>query len=169
MKDIVHQSILFGMYYVAKPPSSMESVNNEEAIPLTDATPQFRNFYVSNIVCNGAESAILIRGLPEMSIKNIHMETLSLKTDQGVNIIDAEGISLDNVYLESKNTNPLINIENGNGITLNHITYGNAYLLLKVSGKKSAQIKLLNTNASKAKTKVAFKSGADNNSLVTIP
>jgi len=169
MKDIVHQAILFDMYYVAKAPSSTEDIKDEAVVPVTDATPQFRNFYVSNIVCDGAESAILIRGLPEMSIKAIHMENLSLKTDQGVDIIDAEDISLKDIYLESKDTNPLINIENGNGIALNHITYGNAHLLLKISGKKSAQIQLSDTDTSKAKNKVAFKSGADNNSLVTAP
>jgi len=163
MKDIVHQAILFDMYYVAKAPSSTEDIKDEAVVPVTDATPQFRNFYVSNIVCDGAESAILIRGLPEMSIKAIHMENLSLKTDQGVDII------LKDIYLESKDTNPLINIENGNGIALNHITYGNAHLLLKISGKKSAQIQLSDTDTSKAKNKVAFKSGADNNSLVTAP
>ncbi|MDP9046722.1 MAG: glycosyl hydrolase family 28 protein, partial [Bacteroidota bacterium] len=169
MKDIIHQAILFDMYYVAKPPSSLEAVQSEENIPVTEATPQFRNFYVSDVTCDGAESAILIRGLPEMSIKDIHMENLSLKTNLGVNIIEAQDITLKNVNLECKATNPLINIENGNSIKLDHITYSDAHLLLKIGGKKSAQIHLSSTDTSKAKNKTEFKAGADNSSLVMTP
>jgi hypothetical protein len=39
-------------------------------------------------------------------------------------------------------------------------------LLFKIAGKKSARIQLLNTDTSKAKTKVEFGSGAVNSALV---
>ncbi|HSU49663.1 MAG TPA: glycoside hydrolase family 28 protein, partial [Segetibacter sp.] len=66
MKDIVHDAILFDMYYFMKPPANNEKV----AVPLvTEETPKFQNFYIDSIVCSGAERGIFIRGLPEMSVK----------------------------------------------------------------------------------------------------
>jgi polygalacturonase len=55
MRDIVHQAILFDMYYMGNSPSSGESINDVASVPVTEATPSFRNFHVSNVVCNGAE------------------------------------------------------------------------------------------------------------------
>ncbi|MFX9015964.1 hypothetical protein ABTN29_19905, partial [Acinetobacter baumannii] len=75
MKDIVGEAILFDMYYMAKDPVPLSGEKRElpkvEILPVTDATPQFQNFYISNIVCSGAEKAIFVRGIPEMPIKNI--------------------------------------------------------------------------------------------------
>lgn len=166
MRDILHEAILFDMYYGGKSPGEDGEVKDEAVIPVTEATPAFRNFYVDNVVCNGAEKALMIRGLPEMSIKGIHIENSTFQTGKGVDIIEAQNISLKNVRLNSNDTNPLINIKNGNGIVFNQVTYNQAQLLFKIAGKKSAQIKVLNTDESKAKTKVEFGQGADNSSLI---
>jgi hypothetical protein len=109
----------------------------------------------------------MIRGLPEMSIKGIHIENSIFKTNDGIDIIEAQNISLKNMHLECENTSPLINIKNGSSIMLSGITYNQAQLLLKIAGKKSAQVQLLNTDASKAKNKAVFGPGADDSSLIT--
>ncbi|MDN5288336.1 MAG: glycoside hydrolase family 28 protein [Mucilaginibacter sp.] len=165
MKDILHEAILFDMYYGGKSPGEDDAVNDHTNIPVTEATPAFRNFYVDNVVCNGAEKALMIRGLPEMSIKGIHVENSIFITNKGADIIEGQNISLKNVYLESKDTTPLISIQNSSSITLNHVTYNDAQLLFKITGKKSAQIKLLATDVSKAKTSVEFGSGVANSTL----
>lgn len=36
--------------------------------PVTEAMPKFRDIHISNIVCDGAEEGIFVRGLPEMDI-----------------------------------------------------------------------------------------------------
>ena len=167
MKDIVHEAILFDMYYGGKSPGESDAVNDQVTFPVTDATPAFRNFYVSNVVCNGAEKAVMIRGLPEMSIKGIYIENSTFKTNSGIDIIEAQNISIKNVHVDSKNSSPLINIQNAGNVMLSGITYSNAQLLLKIAGKKSAAIQLLNTNASKAINKVEFGPGAVNSSLIT--
>ncbi|MEN0052810.1 MAG: glycoside hydrolase family 28 protein [Mucilaginibacter sp.] len=166
MRDILHEAILFDMYYGGKSPGEDGDVKDEAVIPVTEATPAFRDFYVDNVVCNGAEKALLIRGLPEMSIKGIHIENSTFQTSKGVDIIEAQNISLKNIRLNSKDTSPLINIKNGNGIVFNRITYDQAQLLFKIGGKKSAQVKVVNTDESKAKTKVEFEQGV-NSSVLT--
>ena len=88
MKDIVGEAILFDMYYEAKDPVVLVGEKREppkvEMLPVTEATPQFKNFYVNNIVCNGAEKAIFVRGLPEMNIKNIVLQDMILQGYEGI-------------------------------------------------------------------------------------
>ncbi|MBD0368168.1 MAG: hypothetical protein ICV53_18955 [Flavisolibacter sp.] len=165
MKVIVSDAILFDMYYFTKPPG-----NNEKVVvpPVTEATPQFQNFYISNIVCNGAERGIFLRGLPEMSVKNIVLSDILLKTNKGAELIEATDIHLNNVQLLSDKTNPVIYVENSNNIELNGIRYtANPQLLLSVNGAKSGNIKMSNTNVSKLTNKVEFSHGA-NATMVTM-
>jgi hypothetical protein len=158
MKNIVSEAIYFDMYYFTKPPKPGEKV---EVPAVTEATPQFQNFYIENIVCNGAEKGVFIRGLPEMSIKNINISNLVLKTNKGIEIIEAENINLNNITVETKNTNPVVYGENSSKVSFNKFVLNNeAELLLNVSGERTKAIKFTNTEASKAKTKVTLSNGA---------
>jgi polygalacturonase len=168
MRDIMHEAILFDMYYMAKNPGSMENIADEQLPPVTEATPQFRDFYVSNVSCNGAERGLLVRGLPEMSIKGIHLENLVLKTDNGADIIEGKDITLKSVYLESKNSKPLINIKNSSGVKFDGLRYGtDTDQLFSISGKKTSGIQVINTDVSKAKSKSEFKNGAESSVITT--
>jgi hypothetical protein len=169
MRDILHEAILFDMYYMAKDPGTMENIADVQLPPVTVATPQFRDFYVSNVACNGAERGLLIRGLPEMSIKGIHLDNIVLKADKGADIIEGQDITLKNIYIESKETNPLINIKNSTSVKFDGLRYGtNTDLLFNVSGKKTAGIRVTNTNTSKAKNKAEFKNGAESAALTVL-
>ena len=160
MKDIVHEAILFDMYYMVK-------ADKKELKPVTDATPQFRNFYVNNVVCDGAEKGIMVRGLPEMSIKGIHLENLILNVQKGIDLIEAENISLKNVTVNTQDSSILVNVDNGSNITFNNFKYSsNIDLLFNISGEKSADIKVSKTNFSIAKKKVAFVNGASEKALI---
>ena len=169
MKDILHSAILFDMYYGGK--SAIEDPDgkgtNTVKIPVDESTPQFREFYVNNVVCNGADNGLLIRGLPEMSIKGIHLENLVLKSNKGVEISEANDVTLKNVWLESKDTNPVLLIDNSSNIQLDGIKYtSGADLLFNITGSRSEQIRVINTDTSKAKNKIEFESGAVSKSLV---
>lgn len=166
MKDIVHEAILFDMYYFAKA-QTLAQTNGKVEIPPVDAgTPQFRKFYVNNVVCDGADKAVIIRGLPEMSIKDIHLENMVLKTQKGADLIEAENISLKNVYLFTKDTNPLINVENSKNITIDNLKYPEGTeQLFSINGDRTKDIRLINTDTSKAKSKSVFNYGADRKAL----
>ena len=165
MKDIVAEALLFDMYYMAKDPVLLAGEKREppkvETLPVDETTPQFRNFYIKNVVCNGAEKAIFIRGLPEMNIKDIFLKDLILKADVGMDCTEATNINLKNVRLVTKETKPVININNSNMVTLDKIQYNDgAELLLNITGEKSGNIKLINTNVANAKEKAVFEFGA---------
>lgn len=148
MRNIVGEAIYFDMYYFTKPPAG---VAVEEAPAVTEATPQFRNFYINNVVCNGAAKGIFMRGLPEMHVKNIQLSNIVLKVNKGVELIESSNVLLKNIQVFAEQNNPVVYLENTKGITVDNITYGkNVPLLFRVSGKNSSDIQLLNTNTAGA-------------------
>lgn len=170
MKDISGEAILFDMYYAAKDPVPLSGEKREapkvETFPVTEATPQFRDFWISNIACNGAGEGIFIRGLPEMNIKNINMENITLKVKKGADIIEATGINLKEVHLITNGNNPVFNVENSRQLTLNGIRYNdNTETLFSINGDKTAGITVSNTDTSKAKNKTSFNAGASASSI----
>jgi polygalacturonase len=164
MKDIVGEAILFDMYYAAQDPIPLAGEKREppkvETVPVTEATPQFRNFYIRNVVCNGAEKAIFVRGLPEMNVKNVVMEDMVLQATKGLDMTEGSDITLKNVVLITRDINPVMNIHNSKNITLNKIGYSNADLLLNVTGEKSSGIAVTSTDVKKAKKSFEVNYGA---------
>jgi len=163
MTEIPGEAILFDMYYAAKDPVRADGNENElptiKAEPLNEGTPQFKDFYIKNIVCKGAETAILIRGLPEMAIKNINIENAIIESNKGLVCVEAENISLKNVTLLT-NDKTVMQVQNSKNIVLNNIQYGaDKDVLLKVMGDKSDGIKLLNTDTKKAKKDIELGVG----------
>ncbi|MVN20078.1 glycoside hydrolase family 28 protein [Mucilaginibacter arboris] len=170
MKDIGGEAILFDMYYMAKDPVPLAGENREAPkvvlLPVTEETPIFRDFHISNIVCNGASKAVFIRGLPEMKISDIYMDNMVLTAKKGIDLQEAKNINFKNVRVIVADTNPVVNIQNSSLISLDNLQYNsNADLLFNVNGQSSG-IKVTNTDASKAKTKTAFSAGADSKALV---
>ena len=164
MKDIIGEAILFDMYYAAQDPVPLAGEKREppriEELPVTEETPQFRNINIRNVICNGAARAIFIRGLPEMNVKNIVLEDMVLQAEEGLDMTEGSHITIKNVKLITKETNPVMNIHNSRHITLNKIGYRNADVLLNVTGEKSKDIQLSETDRTKSKKAVELNYGA---------
>jgi len=171
MRDIVGEAILFDMYYAAQDPIVLAGEKREppkvEELPVTEGTPQFRNIFVNNVVASGAEKAIFVRGLPEMNVKDLVLQNLTIQAKRGLDMTEGSNITLRNVRLITTETNPVLYVHNSKNITLDNILYNDAELLLNVSGEKSANIRLNNTNPGKAKQKIKFEFGATEKALVS--
>jgi DNA sulfur modification protein DndE len=159
MKAIPAEAILFDMYYMAKDPVVLAGEKREpplvESKPVNETTPQFQNFYFRNITCNGAAKGIFVRGIPEMHIKNILIENAVLQADEGIDIQEASNITLNNVTMLSKNTNPVAYILNSDNITLNNLKYtDSAEVLAMAQGDRTKVVNILNTDVTKAKQKL---------------
>lgn len=170
MRDIIGEAILFDMYYAAQDPIPASGEKREppkvEVKPVSEETPQFRNIYINNVVANGAEKAIFVRGLPEMNVKNIVMQNMVLQAKHGLDMTEGSDITLKNVQIIARETNPILNIHNSGNITLDKIQYKNgADLLLNISGEKTKGVKLINTDTNNAKKKVDFTFGATDAAL----
>lgn len=156
MIDIPGEAILFDMYYAAQDPIVLAGEKREAVktvlLPVNEGTPQFRNFYIKNVVANGAEKAIFFRGLPEMNIKDINLENVTIQSKKGIEIIEASGINLKNVNIITENTTPIVLVQNSSNININGLQYKNgSELLFEINGEKTKGVKVTGTDASKAK------------------
>lgn len=108
MRDIVGEAILFDMYYMAKDPVPLAGEKREtpkaELLPVNEGTPVFRNIAINNVVVNGADKAIFLRGLPEMPVKNIALMNMRLVSDKYLEAVDTSGIILKNIEWQSSQT-----------------------------------------------------------------
>jgi len=156
MIDIPGEAILFDMYYAAVDPIALAGEKREAiktiTVPVTEATPQFKNFFIKDIVANGADKAIFFRGLPEMNIKDVYLENVTIQAKKGIEIIEADGISLKNVHVIVDDTNPIVRIQNGMNININGLQYKkDSELLFDINGEKTKGVKVSATDTSKAK------------------
>ncbi|RNL49741.1 glycoside hydrolase family 28 protein [Pedobacter jejuensis] len=159
--DIPGEAILFDMYYAAQDPVPLAGEKREAiktvTVPVTEATPQFKNFYIKNVVANGAAKAIFFRGLPEMNIKDIYLENVTIQAKKGIEIIEASGIFLKNVNVLTDDTNPIVHVQNGTNININGLQYKNgSELLFNITGEKTKGVKISGTDVTKAKKTSAF-------------
>ncbi|OON66493.1 glycoside hydrolase family 28 protein [Hymenobacter sp. CRA2] len=165
MKDIPAEAILFDMYYMIKDPTPQLAGSKERpespAQPVGEGTPAFRKISMRNVTCNGARTALMVRGLPERAIEDISLENAVLQADKGLVCIEADRISLRNVTLLTTNTDPVMEVHNSQNITLDGIKYApGATALLRVSGAdKAKNVHLRNTDVSKAKLAVEYGAG----------
>lgn len=156
MIDIAGEAILFDMYYAAQDPIPLAGEKRDAiktvVIPVTEATPQFRNFFIKDIVGSGASKAIFLRGLPEMNIKNINLENVTIQAEKGIECIEATDINFKNVNIIVNNSDPLVSLQNSSNIVFNQLQYKTgAELLFNLTGEKTRSVKVSATNVSGAK------------------
>jgi len=170
MKDIPGDAILFDMYYAAVDPVPL--IGDEriaptvQFLPVTETTPQFKDFYIKNVICIGAEKGIFMRGIPEMNIQNINLEDITIQSKIGIELMEATNINMKNVHLISSNTNPLIFIENSKQVNISGLRSDNEIVsLASISGERTAGISLSGATATSSKKKVKFSFGAKPSSL----
>jgi DNA sulfur modification protein DndE len=150
MNNIGGAAILFDMYYMAKDPLAMFSGDDKPSVefqPVTEGTPQFRDITIRNVVCKGAETAIFVRGLPEMNIARISMENISIQSKRGFDCTEGDNITLRNavLYCDEKN---ITTIQDSKNITLDNIRYKTGKTFLSLNGARSKEIRLLNIDVS---------------------
>ena len=92
--------------------------------PVTEETPAFRNIHISNIVCRGSGRAMFFNGLPEMPSSNITVKNVVMtEATDGVVISQVDGVTLENVYVESSKGNNILNVKNAKNLTVDGKVY----------------------------------------------
>ncbi|MFC5282069.1 glycoside hydrolase family 28 protein [Pedobacter alpinus] len=163
MSNIVHEAIYFDMYYWTKPPLPNQKV---EVPKVSVETPQFKDIEISNVVCNGAEIGVFIRGLPEMAVNNIKMDNLYLNVNKAIEIKDATHITIENSKIIAKENVPSVYIENGSNILLDKVNFDKKNkITLDINGISSKNILLKNLDRKKEDVKAVFNHGADSKML----
>ena len=129
MINIPNEPLLFDLFYGGKG-AGEESEEDllsrmKTAIPpVTEETPAFRNIHISNIVCRGSGRAMFFNGLPEMPISNITVKNVVMtEAADGVVISQVDGVTLENIYVESSKGNNILNVKNAKNLTIDGKVY----------------------------------------------
>lgn len=105
MLDIPGDAITFDLYYANR--SVLEGYNTgsketDPVPPVTEETPSFRQIHMDNVICQGAKRAIYMNGLPEMPVKEIFMNNVTLTADKGVVTKNVKDIITNNVMVNGE-------------------------------------------------------------------
>jgi polygalacturonase len=91
MMDIANEAITFSTSY------NIHTKTLEEST--VEDIPEFKNFYIKNVNCVGAGVGIHLSGLPEMPVRNVYFENISMKAKIEMKCENTENISMENVEI----------------------------------------------------------------------
>ena len=94
MTDIPGDAINFNLYYGGKSPLDETASTETNFPPVTEETPQFRDIHLENIICRGAQNAIVLQGLPEMPLRDITLKNVFITSQKGVSVTDGRTFHL---------------------------------------------------------------------------
>ncbi len=149
MLNIPTEPIRFNLFYGGQAPvledDQQAAVTDEKVVPVTEETPSFKNIWMRDIRAVGCASAAYFQGLPEMNLRNIHLENVYLQAKKGISMIDADQITF---------TNVTVDVEKGLPITL-YNTANVKLTELKTSSSEEGAIRIMgakthNINMNKA-------------------
>jgi len=146
MKDIPTYAISFNLYYGGRSVSEMLELggiaNISEPEPVSEETPQFKNINITNVTVDGAHQAVQLQGLPEMNLENVKLSNMSLCAENGITIIDASNVVLENIQLETRE-DEAVQIINAASVEINGLNYDYASKnSISIRGEKSKTISI---------------------------
>ena len=163
MTDIPTEAIGFNMYYGGQAPlddNGELTVADRKEVPVSEETPQFRDIYIENVICRGAQTAVLLQGLPEMPIRGIHLRNVSITAQTGMAWMEAENIICENMEILNRK-GAVLNLFHAKNSVIDHLTYlPDAETVIKAKGEGSSGVVIKNTNMKAAAKDFTLTSGA---------
>jgi polygalacturonase len=155
VKDMQREVVIFDMAY-----------SSDTRQPKTAKPPVFRNFDIRNVTAEGAPTAILINSLEDSPVENIRLENITIRSKRGVICSNVRNIIFNNVQV-SPEQGPVYSITNGSDIKIQKsVAPQGTGVFLKVAGALSSNIRIIDSDLSKAVTPVLTTAGASEGSVV---
>jgi len=157
MIDIPTEAIRFNLFYASKSPSEDPLTGDLEIeeMPVNEKTPAFRNMYFKNILCDGAEKALMIQGLPEMPVENMTFENMQIKAKTGISLNYAEGIAFKDLSLFADKGN-LVSLVNSRQVSFDGLTFGGPGKAFRIGGSQTRDIQIGSTMPSIALSDIEY-------------
>jgi polygalacturonase len=131
MFDIATEPFLFDLYYGGG--------DSDFVPPVDETTPAFRNIYVKNLTASKARRAMFFNGLPEMNIRNIRVENITISAATGAEISEADGLHFKNIRIVP-DSGPAFILRNVRNMTVDNP--GAPDFAVSVSGDRSENIRI---------------------------
>ena len=150
LNNMQREAVILNMVYG----SDRKNISNEKA-------PKFRNIHISNLTCQGAPTAILMRALDDSPIEDVTLENIKITSQKGIICENVKGIVFENVSVVPQK-GPVYQFYNGVDLMISKNTVAEGTeVFLEVTGESSADIVIRDTDVSKATQVVSVKDGAD--------
>jgi len=161
MKDIRDEAITFDMTYENNAVGN--TVNTKKDVA---KIPDFQNFIIKNVICDGAGKAMLVAGVENIPITKITLANSVFKTKNGMDLNFAQSFVFDDVKIYSAN-GPVFTADQCRNLQLINVAGSNdAPSFMKISGSKTEKISLEKVDLSGYKTPFEFLAGADKNAVI---
>lgn len=149
MNDIAGNAIWFESFYQEGAPVLHEDPEGGEK---TDApymavnadTPCFRNIHISDVICQDAEQAMLLNGLPEMNIRDVDICRCFLKARKGMQINETDNLDMDHLILDVEDS-CVVSFNNAKHINISHMFARNGNKFY-VTGSRNQDIQVKGEN-----------------------
>lgn len=169
MTNIKTRAISFNLYYGGRSVSEMIADNKDldtaAIVPVSEETPQFKDIYIRDITCKGAQQAIYLQGLPEMSLKNVNLSGMSFQCEAGLLAMDADGITVEDVTMIASES-PAIMLYNAQNVKMSDLALsGSDGELITIQGKSSKNIDIEITSKKKLKNRTSLGEDVDKHSI----
>ncbi len=102
MTGIVNAAIDFNFFYTANgTPAEATPTPNE-------GTPAFRNILIEDVVSVDSGSPLIMRGLPEMPLRDITLRDVSLSAARGADLLNCDGLRFERVRIRAAQGEPIM-------------------------------------------------------------
>ena len=101
MTGIENAAIDFNFFYTAngKPAEATPTPN--------EGTPTFRNILIEDVLAVGSGSPLVMRGLPEMPLRDITLRDVSLSAARGADLLNCDGLRFERVRIRAEQGEPV--------------------------------------------------------------
>ena len=143
MTNIATEAIRFNLFYASKSPSE-DPLTEDPVIkeqPVSEATPVFRNMSFKNIICEGAEKAIMMQGIPEMPVENMTFENMNIRAREGISFNYVKDLTFRNVNLTVEKGNA-VSVVNSKNIVFDSFLSTGQDQLFRVAGDYTGNIQI---------------------------
>lgn len=128
----------------------------QDEVPVTEETPVFRDIHIKEVVCRGAEKAVVLVGLPEMPLSDITLEKVSISAGEGLFCSNVEDSIFKQVDLYPQR-GPVMTLVNSRNMMIEVGSYPEeAPSFLQVRGKRSQGLKLVSPKWTEIREKLEF-------------
>jgi hypothetical protein len=168
MNRIANEAILFDMFYGGDSPEieALKSRDEQQPEPVTELTPRFRDIVIRNIVCSGADRAVLINGLPEMPVRNVRIENVRITAAKGILCVDADSLFVRNSGIFCAG-GPVVQLVQSADIGLQNISFPQGSgSFLRADGSSTKNIRLKDVDLSRAKKGIELGTGVGPDAVV---
>lgn len=143
MSDIISDALLFDLFYGKRPESGAAGEDVDlEPVVADESTPQFRDIFISDVVCSRAGRAMLFNGLPEMNVENVKVSRMRVLAEEGAVINETSGVLLDDVTV-FRSEGPALRLNNVRDAEVrNFLAGGTDGIALMVTGSRNGRITL---------------------------